>query len=177
MKNIKYLFLFLMMSCASSRVVTDYDDKVDFLKYTTFDFYEDNGENLNEFDVKRITASIYDKLTASGFHQNKKPTFFIYFNTETTEALNRNTLGIGIGTGGNNSSIGISGGIPIGGKKLNENIIIKFIDASSNALFWEASLSSVIKEKRKPEERKLFLQKVVTEILDTYPPKNKTSKN
>lgn len=173
MKNLYVLFLFLLMSCGSSKVITDYDDTIDFLKLKTYDFYEDNGENVNDFDKKRITAIINDKLIAAGLQQDKNPTFFIYFNTETTEAVNRNTLGVGIGTGGRNSSIGISGGIPIGGKKLNENLIIKFIEAKSNKLFWEGSLSSVVKEKRKPAERKLFLQEAISKILNAYPPKNK----
>ncbi|WP_299064422.1 DUF4136 domain-containing protein [uncultured Polaribacter sp.] len=172
-KNIKYVVLFFLMSCSTSKVITDYDENTVFAKFKTFEFYEDNGENLNEFDVKRVEASIDQNLETAGFLQSSTPDFFIYFNTENSVAQNNNTLGIGLGSGGINGGFGISGGIPIGGKKINENLIIKFIEAKSNSLFWEGSLNSTIKEKRTPEEREFYIQKVVAEILKNYPPKNK----
>jgi hypothetical protein len=171
MKNLKFLLLFILMSCSASKVYTDYDSKTDFSKFKTFDFYEDNGDNLNDFDVKRITSIIENELENTGLNYNQKPDFFIYFDTKTTESQNNNTIGIGLGTGGRNGGIGVSGGIPIGGKKLDEEISIRFINAVSNDLFWEASLTSTIKEKRTPEERILYLQKVISKILSNYPPK------
>jgi hypothetical protein len=160
------------MGCSTSKVITDYDDKINFSKFRSFEFYEDNGENLNAFDVKRVEFLIDKKMKESGFKQSSTPDFFIYFNTENSVASNNNTIGIGLGTGGRSGGIGVSGGIPIGGKKINENLIIKFIEASSNSLFWEGALNSIIKEKRTPEERELYIKKVVTEILQNYPPKN-----
>jgi hypothetical protein len=50
------------MSCSTSKVITDYDDNTNFAKFKSFEFYEDNGENLNAFDVKRITFIIDEKL-------------------------------------------------------------------------------------------------------------------
>lgn len=157
------------MSCSTSKVLTDFDSKTDFSKFKTFDFYEDNGDNLNDFDVKRITLIIENELKNTGLNYNQKPDFFIYFDSKTTENQHNNTLGIGLGTGGRNGGIGISGGIPIGRKKLNEKISIRFIEAATNQLFWEASLTSTIKEKRTPEERKLYLQKIIKDILSKYP--------
>ena len=171
MKKIKFILLFVLMSCSTSKVFIDYDSKADFLKFNTFDFYEDNGNNLNDFDVKRITSIIEKKLEDAGLNYSQKPDFFIYFDTKTTENQNNNTIGIGLGTGGRNGGIGVSGGIPIGSKKLDEEISIRFINAISNDLFWEASLTSTIKEKRTPEERIIHLQKVISEILSNYPPK------
>lgn len=171
MRNIGYIILFFLMSCSTSKVITDYDDNTNFAKFKSFEFYEDNGENLNAFDVKRIEFSIDQKLKAAGFKQSSTPDFFIYFNTENSAAPNNTTLDIGLGSGGRNGGFGVSGGIPIGGKKINENLIIKFIEASSNSLFWEGTLKSIIKEKRTPEERELYIYKVVAEILQNYPPK------
>ncbi|MFK8060591.1 MAG: DUF4136 domain-containing protein [Polaribacter sp.] len=171
MKNIKFLVLFFLMSCASSKVITDYDDKTDFTKYKTYDFYEDNGENLNKFDVKRITTAIDEQLQSYGLKQHYNPDFFIFFDTEVSDARNNTTLNIGLGTAGRNGGVGISGGIPVNGKKIDEKLIIKFIEAKTNALFWESSLTSTIKEKRKPAERELLLQEVIQKILNTYPPK------
>lgn len=173
MRNLIFIFIIFLMSCSSSKVMTDYDSKTNFSKYKTFDFYEDNGENLNEFDVKRITVAIENEFKSSTLKQNSTPDFFIYFDAESTEKQNNNTIGIGVGSGGGNVGFGISGGIPIGGKKRIEKIIIKFIDAASNQLFWEGFLTSSIKEKRNPKERELYLQDVIQKILSTYPPEKK----
>ena len=170
MKNLKFFFLFFLISCSSSKVITDYDSKTNFTRFKTFEFYDDNGDNLNELDVKRITSAIHQQLEIAGFKKAMKPDFFIYFDTKTSENQNNNTIGIGLGSGGRNGGIGISGGIPIGGKKVNEEISIRFIKASSNELFWEGSLTSTIKEKRTPEERILYLQEVIRKIISKYPP-------
>ena len=170
MKNLKFVFLVILMSCSSSKVITDYDSKTDFSKFKTFEFYEDNGDHLNELDVKRITSAIRKELEILGFKKEVEPDFFIYFDTNTSENQNNNTIGIGIGSGGRNGGIGISRGISIGGKKVNEEISIRFIEATSNELFWKGSLTSTIKEKRTPRERILYLQEVIRKIISKYPP-------
>lgn len=171
MKRVSYFLLLLLMSCSTSKVIVDYDSKTDFTQFKTFDFYEDNGESLNELDVRRITSSIEEKLVTLGFQQSQNPDFFIYFDAKSFEKQNNNTIGIGVGTGGRSGGIGISGGIPIGGKKLEEDISIRFIEAASNELFWEGSLTSTIKEKRTPEARVLHFKEIVAKILQNFPPK------
>ncbi len=91
--------------------------------------------------------------------------------SKISENLNNNTIGIGIGSGGNNGGFGISGGIPIGGKKLNEELIIEFVNSKTDKVIWEGILNSKIKEKRKPEEKELHFQEVIKKILEKYPPK------
>ncbi len=165
--------MLLLMSCGTSKVVYDYDDKTDFSQFKTFHFFEDVGSGFNEFDVKRTTAILENELSKSGFVKVENPDFFVNITAKVTEAQNRNTIGIGIGSGGRNGGFGISGGIPIGGKKLNEELIIEFVNAKTNELFWEGSLISTIKEKRKPAERELYLTDVIQKILAKYPPKRK----
>ncbi|TMM29514.1 DUF4136 domain-containing protein [Polaribacter aestuariivivens] len=171
MKAVKYFFLVLLMSCGTSKVIYDYDDKIDFSQFKTFHFFEDVGNGLNEFDVKRATAILENELSKLDLTKVEKPDFFINIKAVITEVQNNNTIGIGIGSGGRNGGFGISGGIPIGGKKLNEKIIIEFVNAKNNELFWEGSLVTTIKEKRKPAERELYLKDVIQKILAKYPPK------
>tara|TARA_B110000093_G_scaffold164453_1_gene188170 strand:+ start:1687 stop:2190 length:504 start_codon:yes stop_codon:yes gene_type:complete len=167
MKIIRFFFLILFIGCSSPKVYTDYDISVDFTQFKTFDFYEDNGENLNALDVKRITATIQENLNTVGLQQKEAPDFFIFFDTKTVENQNNNLIRIGLGNGGT----GISGGIPIGSKKLNEKLTIKFIEAKNNDLFWEGSLDAVIKERRTPEKRELHWKEVIHEILKEFPSK------
>lgn len=173
MKNVQYLFLVLLMSCSSSKVITDYDDKANFSNFKTYAFYEDVGKGLNELDIKRVTSIMKTELNTLGIQESENPDFYINIIAKTTEAANNNTIGIGVGSGGRNGGFGISGGIPIGGKKLNEEFIVEFVNSENDTLFWEAVLNSTIKEKRKPEEKELHFQEIIKKILDTYPPKIK----
>lgn len=171
MKNLKYLFLVLLMSCSTSKVITDYDDRINFSSFRTYAFYEDVGKGLNEFDVKRVTSIMNTALNKLGIQESENPDFFINIISNTTEATNNNTIGIGVGSGGRNGGFGISGGIPIGGKKLNEEFIVEFVNSKNDTLFWEAILNSSIKEKRTPEEKEFHFQEMIRRILEKYPPK------
>ncbi|QTE22247.1 DUF4136 domain-containing protein [Polaribacter cellanae] len=172
-QTIIFSLLLILISCGTPKVIYDYDDTTNFSKFKTFHFFEDVGKGFNEFDVKRTITILENELSKSGFVKVKNPDFFINIKAKVTETQNRNTIGIGVGSGGRNGGFGISGGIPIGGKKLNEALIIEFVNAKTNELFWEGSLISTIKEKRKPAEREAYLRTVIQKILKKYPPKVK----
>ena len=172
MKALKLLaIIILLASCSANKVITDYDDKVNFDNFKTFGFYENVGEGYNEFDIDRVVDVIDKELTKRGFTFSETPDFFIDFKAKITEDLNRNTIGIGLGSGGRNGGIGVSGGIPIGSKKMLEQITIDFVEAKEEKLFWQGSLKSKVKEKRKPEEKEIYFKQVIAEVLATYPPK------
>lgn len=173
MKHIKFLFLFLLMSCSTSKVITDYDSEINFTDFKTYSFFEDVGEGLNEFDVKRVIRTMDSELKLLGFKTAENPDFYINIIVRFSEAQNRNTIGIGLGSGGNNGGFGISGGIPIGRKKLNEEFIIEFVNAKTDLVIWEGILNSTVKEKRKPEEKEVHFKEIIKKIVEKYPPKKK----
>ena len=173
MKQLKLLFLFVLMSCSASKVITDYDSKINFNDFKTFAFFEDVGEGLNEFDVKRVIAALNTELKQKGLQDAENPDFYINVIAKYSEAQNNNTIGIGIGSGGRNGGFGISGGIPIGSKKLNEEFIIEFVNAKTDEVIWEGILNSTVKEKRKPEHKELHFKNVIQKIVEKYPPKKK----
>ncbi|WP_334055691.1 DUF4136 domain-containing protein [Polaribacter sp. P097] len=172
MKKFLYIFIvFLITACSGSKVMVDYDSELDFASFKSFNFYEDVGAGLNELDVKRVTTIIQTELSAKGLVLNENPSILINVYVKTSEAVNRKRIGVGIGSGGRNGSFGISGGIPIGGKKLNETFKIEFVNAKTNNLIWEGVLNSTVKEKRTPEEKELHYNSIINEILKQYPPK------
>lgn len=171
MKGVKILFLFLLMSCSSSKVISDYDSEIDFSNFKTYQFYSDIGKGLNEFDVKRVVSTLNTELHKKGLAQNDTPDFYINVIAKYSEAQNTNTIGIGIGSGNRNGGFGISGGIPIGSKKINEEFKIEFVNAKTDTIIWEGVLNSTVKEKRKPEEKEVHFKKIIKEILTKYPPK------
>ena len=173
MKNLKYLFLFLLMGCSSSKVMTDFDNAINFSDFKTFSFYEDIGQGLNELDVNRVISALKLEMKQRTFQEVENPDFFINITSKISENQNRNSIGVGLGNGG----FGLSGGIPIGGKKLNEEFVIEFVNAKTDQVIWEGILNSKIKEKRTPEQKELHFNEIIKKILDTYSPKYNSSKN
>lgn len=170
MKHLKYLLLIVIMSCSSTKVVYDYDSKTNFDAYRTFNFFDDAGKGLNELDVKRITNELTIGLQQKGMKLSDTPDVYINILSKQSEAVNRNTIGIGIG-GGGNVGFGISGGIPIGGKKVNQQLTIDFVASKNDELLWQGISNSKIKERTSPVERLAHYKKVITEIIINYPPK------
>lgn len=175
MSRLRFLVLVFLVSCTSSKVMIDYDENVNFSNFKTYQFYEDVGEGLNDLDIKRVTNAITFELKKREIQESENPDFYINVVTKTTEVQNNNTIGIGIGNVGRNGGIGISGGIPIGGKKLNEEFSIEFVNAKSNSLFWQGTINSKINEKRKPEEKEKHYKTIVSKILEKYLIKQKSS--
>ena len=170
MRYFKYLFLFVLISCSSTKVVYDYDSQTNFTAYKTFNFFEDAGKGLNELDVKRVTNELTNKLKAKGMRFADNPDIFINIVSQERESERRNTIGVGLG-GGGNVGFGISGGIPIGSKKINQELIIDFVESKSDELVWQGIANSELKQRSTPQERVMHYRKVITEILKGYPPK------
>ena len=173
MKYLKVLLLFLIVACSSPKIVYDYDTQENFDQYKTFKFFEDAGNGLTDFDITRIKTAIENQLSKQGIKQDSVPDFFINFSTKERKENSRNTVGVGIGGGGGNVGFGISGGIPIGGKRINQQLTIDFVSAEEDQLFWQSISESLLKEKTKPEERTKHYQTLITKVFSTYPPKKK----
>ena len=92
------------------------------------------------------------------------------------EVVGGNTINIGFGNVGRRGGVGVSGGIPIGGRKLSEEFIIEFVDAKTDSLFWEGIAITEVSEERTPEVKRIHFVKTVEKILEKYPIK-KSSDN
>lgn len=175
MRKLGYIILLVVMSCTSSKVITDYDANLNFSNFMSYRFYEDVGQGLNELDVKRVIKAITFEMTERNIVETENPDFYINVIVKTVEAQNNNTIGIGIGNGGRNGGFGISGGIPIGGKKINEEFIIEFVNAKTDEVFWEGRLNTTLKKQNTPEIKELHYKTVVNKILSKYPVNKKSS--
>ena len=105
MKTIKFLpllLLFIMGSCSSVRVASDYDKKADFSKYKTYAFFKTGIDKveISDLDKKRILRSIEEAMNAKGFTKSETPDLLINFFTKSTEQVNVNNNSWGYGFGG-----------------------------------------------------------------------------
>lgn len=163
----------LLASCGAS-VAVDYDKAINFSTYTTYNFYPNIKSGLNQLDDKRIMRVVDSVLQQKGFVKSEVPQLVVNFYAKETVSNSRNTLGIGIG-GGGSVGVGVSGGIPIGGRIVNQALTIDFVDASNDALIWQAIADGELKEKANPKQREAYYETVVSKVLKKYPPQQESN--
>ena len=156
------------MSCGAS-VAVDYDKEIDFSKYTTYNFYPSIKSGLNELEDKRIIRIADSLLQQRGFVRTDSPDFYVNFFARESVSNSRNTIGVGLGTGGRNLGVGVSGGIPIGGKTVNQKLTLDFIDVTKDDLIWQAVSDGDFKEKSKPSDKESYYVIVINKMLSKYP--------
>ena len=172
----KFLSIFvctlLLISCGAS-VAVDYDKKTDFSTYTTYNFYPSIDSGLSELDDNRIIQITDSILQQKGLVKSEAPQLHINFFARENISASRSTLGIGIGSGGGNVGVGVSGGIPIGGSVVNQQLTLDFIDVQKDDLVWQAVAEGEMKERATPQQKEAYYFSVLQKILKKYPPVKK----
>ena len=160
-----------IVSCGPA-IYVDYEKGKDFSEYSTYQFYPEINSGLNELDTKRIKKAIDSVFAQKGYTKTDYNRFYIDFHVQELVINSKNTVGIGIGGTGRNVGVGLSGGIPIGGARVNQQLTIDFIDASQgNALVWQAVIEGELKEKATPQQKEAYYYQVIAKALKKFPPK------
>ncbi len=177
MKILKLFFittLFVLSSCSTVSVVSDYDTKVDFSKYKTFAFYKKGIDkaSVSDLDKKRIMRAIESELVLKGYTKSNNPDILISIFTKSREQVNVTDSNIGLGFGwGYNPWF-------FGRTNLNINqytegtLFIDFIDNENNELVWQGIGSGALKMKN-IEKKEARIKEFVNEIISVYPPTSK----
>ncbi len=160
----------LLISCGST-VAVDYEKNTDWEQYKTYQFYREMNSNLNELDEKRVVKAIDSTLKIKGFQRTDYNTYWVAFFVEETLSNSRNTIGVGLGTGGRGVSVGGGIGIPIGGKVINQKMTIEVREGQPNGkLVWQAVYDGELKEKAKPKQKEAYYNKIIPMMLKDFPP-------
>ena len=177
MKTLKFLsllLLFILSSCSSVKVNSDYDKKVDFAPYKTFAFHKagiDKAE-ISDLDKKRILRSIDEVMNSKGFTKSESPDLLIAFFTKEREQVNVNQYNAGWGYGwGYGWNPYFWGGNTSVNRYTEGTLYIDLIDAKKKELIWQGQGEGVLtKDTNKKDEA---IKEFVTKILEQYPPKKK----
>lgn len=164
------LFVMMLVSCGTT-VNYDYDKETSFTFYKSYNYFPDLDSGLSELDNKRIIKATDSLLTLRGFIRSDQPQFLINFFAKEGAIRPKNTIGIGLGSGGRNVGVGVSGGIPIGGNVIEQQVTLDFVDTTKDELIWHAVSDGEIKEKASPKYKDKYYTKLVSKILKGYPPK------
>ena len=178
MKTIKFLpllFLFVVASCSSVRVASDFDKNADFNQYKTYAFYKSGIDKveISDLDKRRILAAIDTELASKGFTKSENPDLLINIFTKSRQQVDINQFNAGWGYGwgwgwnpwmwgGNNTSVSTS---------TEGTLYIDLVDAKKKELVWQGEGIGVLTQNmNKKDER---IQEFVQKILAKYPPEKK----
>ena len=170
----KYLLLslasLLLVSCGA-KVAVDYEKNSDWQQYKSYQFYGEMKSGLNQLDEARIIKAIDSALKQKKFQRTDYNHYWIGFFVEENISNSRNTIGVGLGTGGRGVSLGGGVGIPIGGKLVNQRMTIEIREEQQGGkLLWEAVYDGELKEKAKPEQKEAYYNKIIPLMLKDFPP-------
>jgi hypothetical protein len=181
MKTFKFLpilLLFILTSCSSVYVNTDYDKNVDFTQFKTYAYYKNGIDKvkISDFDKKRILRSIDQVMEAKGFTKNETPDILINFYTKAEKEINITPYYSGYGWGW---GYGWGYGYPYWGGSYTYTSIegvltIDIIDTKKNELLWQGT--GVGNLTQNADEKEAVINGFVTQILAQFPPIPKTDK-
>jgi hypothetical protein len=165
------LLLFLVTSCSSVRVASDFDKNVDFTKYKTYAFYKTGIDKveISDLDKKRILRSIDEVMSSKGFVKSESPDLLINIFTKEREQVSVNQFNAGWGYGwgwgwnpyfwGGNTYI----------SRYNEGTLyIDIIDAYKKEMIWQGEGEGVLT--KNPNKKEELIKEFVSKILAQYPP-------
>ena len=171
------MIAFLMTSCSSVRVASDYDKNANFSSYKTFAFFKtgiDKAE-ISDLDKRRILRAIEFELLAKGFTKSENPDLLVSIFTKERERINSYNNGFGYhGFGYYGYGWGWSPwywGYPYGGgiyTSTEGTLYIDLIDANKKELVWQGiGRGNIGQNMAQKEER---IKEFVMKIMETYPP-------
>ncbi len=177
MKAIKLfpvLLLFILSSCSSVTVYSDFDKSVDFSQYKTYAFHRKGIDKvqISEMDKKRILQAIDLELSKKGMTKSENPDLLINIFTKEREQVDVTQYNVGWGYGwryGWNPYFW--GGQNFVSTSTEGTLYIDLIDAKKKELIWEGEGIGYLTQNRSKKEA--VINEFVAKILAQYPPTKK----
>ena len=178
MKTIKLLtalFLLVFASCASVRVYSDFDNKVDFAPYKTYAFHKNGVDKaeISQLDKKRILNAIDRELSNKGMTKSENPDLLINIFTKEREKIDVNqfNMGWGYGWGWGWNPFMWGGQNTVASSSTEGTLFIDLIDAKKKELIWQGEGIGYLNQNRGDKEKRI--NEFVAAILKQYPPQVK----
>ena len=179
MKKIKHFVicvfaLFLLSSCTSVRVLSDYDKDTNFSTFKTYAFYKtgiDKAE-ISDLDKKRILKAIETEMNALGFVKSQTPDLLVSIFTKEREQVDiYSNYYYGRGWGWNPwywNSFDYGNQIST---RTRGSLYIDLIDTKSKELVWQGRGIGTLDNTQNIQKKEERIKEFVSQILKKYPPK------
>lgn len=174
LKTLPVLLLFILGSCSSVRVNSDYEKNVDFSQYKTYAFHKTGIDKveISDLDKKRILRSIDGELAKKGMTKSEAPDLLINIHTKAREEVDVNQFNAGFGYGwGYGWSPFFWGSRSYVSTSTEGTLYIDLIDAKKKELIWQGEGSGYLTQNREQKDERI--NEFVSKILAQFPPQSK----
>jgi len=180
LKIIPILFLFVIASCSSVSVYSDYDQGTDFTVYKTYAFYKKGIDKveISDLDKRRILRAIDAELSAKGMVKSENPDLLVNIFTKSREKIdvyNNNYYGwypwyYGYGYGYGGYGMGYGFGYNNVSTSTEGTLFIDLIDAHKKELAWQGIGTGILSYSKSIEKKEIRINEFVSKIMIQYPP-------
>lgn len=174
LKILPLLLLFVLGSCSSVRVNSDFDKNVNFSQYKTYAFHKNGIDKveISDLDKKRILRAIETELGKKGMTKSENPDLLVTFFTKEREQVDVTQYNAGWGYGwGYGWNPYLWGGRTYVSSSTEGTLYIDLIDAKKKELIWQGMGSGDLTQvQAKKDER---INEFVAKILAQFPPQTK----
>ena len=184
-KVLPILFLFILGSCSTVKVSSDYERDTDFSKYKTYAFYKKGIDKveISDLDKRRILRAIEKELKAKGFTKSDDPDLLVSIFTKSREKIdiyNNNYYGwypwyYGYGYGYGGYGMGYGFGYNNVTSSTEGTLFIDLIDARKKELAWQGMGTGILSSSKTIEKKEEKINEFVFEIMTAYPPEMEVS--
>lgn len=159
-----------LMSCASVSTVFDYDKEVDFSRYKTYNFTEDDLTlAVGQFNRERIIKAIETELAAKGLEKVEEGDLLVNAHIKSKEKVEASATTTG-GYGPYNVRFGSSTTYIDYNEYTVGSLFITMADASNNSIIWQGAGTKTLDESASADKREQSINYAVQQILKNYPP-------
>ncbi|WP_295840966.1 DUF4136 domain-containing protein [uncultured Apibacter sp.] len=172
---LSFIFLIVLVSCATDNLSMDYDSEYNFSKIRTYNYYTDNQIKLNnKIDSTNFMKNLDAVLQSKGLQKDTdNPDVFIALEVNNEIGKQSyNTVNLGIGGGNGWFGLGTNVGIPVKNRKVTDYFFkIDFDDAITKKLVWTAKVIDSKPYNYSTANKASFYNSTVKLLFKKYPPK------
>jgi|LGVD01.1.fsa_nt_gb hypothetical protein len=174
------LLFFLIASCSSVNVNSDYEKNTDFSNYKSYAFYKKGIDKveISDLDKRRILRAIEAEMLAKGFVKSEDPDLLVSIFTKSREKIdvyNNNYYGwypwyYGYGYGYGGYGMGYGFGYNNVSSSTEGTLFIDLIDAHKKELAWQGMGTGILSKTKSIEKKEARISEFVSKIMIQYPP-------
>ena len=172
-RKMKKLFILFMcagaLSCSSVKTVFDYDKEVDFTKFKSYGFTDnDLEEAVGPVNLERILNALEKELTGKGLGRSEDPDLLVDVHIKSEQIVEADAASqVGYGSVGWQTTN--SGSYLKYDKYTEGSMFITMADNDTKIVVWQGVATTILDENATGEKREENIQKIIQEILSNYP--------
>lgn len=172
----------LLLSACSSNVVVDYDRATRFDGYKTYALLPKSSASTKDkrldspFIDQRIVQAIQVNMAKKGFtHSDNNPDLKVEYQIDLKQEVASDGSGVTMLIGGGSGGVGMGFGYAVPSSDVASHdvgrITIDVLAADGKTLLWRGSTERRLMDPSKPDDNEKFINTVVGEIIDEFPPR------